>query len=421
MTRAGIRGWRVEHCRLFGASTEVTGRLGLCHNAPMTPASSNDPGFGIYVHWPFCVSKCPYCDFNSHVRQVPVDEARFLAAFRTELRHRAALAPGRTVASVFFGGGTPSLMKPETIGAILDAVAGHWIVDAAAEVTLEANPTSVEATRFRGYRAAGVNRVSLGVQAMNDRDLKALGRLHTAEEAMKAVAIAASAFERYSFDLIYARPGQTPDAWEAELAAAIDRAAEHLSLYQLTIEPDTIFEKLHRSGRLVIPGADQARALWEVTQEVTGARGLPAYEVSNHARPGAESRHNLIYWRYGEYAGVGPGAHGRIKTAGGRRAHSTERHPEMWLTVVEGEGHGLVADDPLSLEEQGDEFLLMGLRLAEGIDPARFEALAGRSLDRGRILSLLDDGLVERSSDGRLRVTQQGFPVLDAVVADLAA
>ncbi len=383
--------------------------------------SSTDPGFGIYVHWPFCLSKCPYCDFNSHVRQAPVDETRFLSAFRAELAHRARLAPGRVVSSVFFGGGTPSLMAPATVGSILEAIAEHWSVDPGAEVTLEANPTSVEATRFRGYRAAGINRVSLGVQAMNDRDLKALGRLHSAAEAMAAVEIAAGAFERYSFDLIYARPGQTPAEWRAELSAAIDRAAEHLSLYQLTIEADTIFERLHRAGKLIVPDSEQARALWDVTQDVTAARGLPAYEVSNHARPGAESRHNLIYWRYGEYAGVGPGAHGRLVVDGSRRAHSTERHPEMWLTVVEGEGHGLVADEKLSAEEQGDEFLLMGLRLAEGIAPARFEALAGRTLDRSRIDSLIEDGLVERSSDGRLRVTPGGFPVLDAVVADLAA
>ena len=387
----------------------------------MTSSESTDPGFGIYVHWPFCLSKCPYCDFNSHVRQAPVDEARFLAAFRTELRHRAQLAPGRNVSSVFFGGGTPSLMQPATVGAILDAIGNHWAVEPRAEVTLEANPTSVEATRFRGYRAAGINRVSLGVQAMNDADLKALGRLHTAAEAMAAVDIAAATFERYSFDLIYARPGQTPAQWRAELEQAISRAAEHLSLYQLTIEADTIFERLHRAGKLVVPDADQARALWEVTQDVTAARGLPAYEVSNHARPGAESRHNLVYWRYGEYAGVGPGAHGRLETGKGRRAHSTERHPEMWLTVVETEGHGLVADESLSTEEQGDEFLLMGLRLTEGIDPARFERLSGRPLDQQRVASLLEEGLIERRQNGRLRVTAEGFPVLDAVVADLAA
>ena len=387
----------------------------------MTALGSPDPGFGIYVHWPFCLSKCPYCDFNSHVRQAPVDEARFLAAFRQELAHRAALTPGRIVQSVFFGGGTPSLMDPAVVGRILDAIGGHWAVAPGAEVTLEANPTSVEATRFQGFRAAGVNRVSLGVQALNDPDLKALGRLHSAEEALAAVAIAARHFERFSFDLIYARPGQTAAAWKAELHGAIDRAAEHLSLYQLTIEPDTMFERLFKAGKLQVPDPEQARALWEVTQELTAARGLPAYEVSNHARPGAESRHNLVYWRYGEYAGVGPGAHGRIVTSEGRRAHSTERHPEMWLTVVEGEGHGLVADEGLSAEEQGDEFLLMGLRLAEGIDPARFAALAGRPMDGARIESLVADGLVERSSTGRLRVTREGFPVLDMVVADLAA
>ena len=387
----------------------------------MTAIGTPDPGFGIYVHWPFCLSKCPYCDFNSHVRQAPVDEARFRGAFRQELAHRASLAPGRTVSSVFFGGGTPSLMSPATVGSILDAIGAHWAVVPGAEVTLEANPTSVEATRFRGYRAAGINRVSLGVQALNDPDLKALGRLHTAAEALAAVAVAATHFERFSFDLIYARPGQTPAQWRAELSGAIDRAAEHLSLYQLTIEPDTMFERLFEAGKLAVPDAEQARTLWEVTQELTAARGLPAYEVSNHARPGAESRHNLVYWRYGEYAGVGPGAHGRIVTSTGRRAHATERHPEMWLTVVEGEGHGLISDESLSAEEQGDEFLLMGLRLGEGIDARRFEALAGRPLDRSRIDSLVADGLIERSSTGRLRVTRDGFPVLDMVVADLAA
>ncbi len=385
------------------------------------PPPANDPGFALYVHWPFCLSKCPYCDFNSHVRHRPVDEARFLQAFRTELAHRAALVPGRTVGSVFFGGGTPSLMRPDTVAGILDAIAGHWSVASDAEVTLEANPTSVEAERFRGYRAAGVNRVSLGVQAMNDADLKALGRLHTVAEAMAAVSVAASIFDRYSFDLIYARPGQSPAAWAAELEGAIERAAEHLSLYQLTIEPDTVFEGLHRAGKLAVPDPDLSRALWDVTQEVTGRRGLPAYEISNHARPGAESRHNLVYWRYGDYAGVGPGAHGRLTTAGGRRAQATERHPEMWLTTVEGEGHGIVSEEVLSAEEQGDEFLLMGLRLAEGIDPARFRTLSGRPLDPLRIESLRADGFVERTADGRLRVTPEGFPVLDAVVADLAA
>jgi putative oxygen-independent coproporphyrinogen III oxidase len=382
---------------------------------------SIEPGFGVYVHWPFCLSKCPYCDFNSHVRQVPVDEARYVEAFRVELAHRAALAPGRTVSSIFFGGGTPSLMKPATVAAILDAIGSHWTVDPRAEITLEANPTSVEAERFRGYRAAGVNRVSLGVQAMNDTDLKSLGRLHTAAEAMGAVAVAASIFDRFSFDLIYARPGQTPAAWKAELSEAIARAAEHLSLYQLTIEPDTMFERLYKAGRLAMPDPDLSRALWDVTQEVTTAKGLPAYEISNHARPGAESRHNLVYWRYGEYAGVGPGAHGRLLTPKGRIAQSTEKHPEMWLTIVETEGSGVVETEMLSVEEQGDEYLLMGLRLTEGIDPDRFEALSGRKLSPSRVSSLIEDGMISVSPDGRIRVTSEGFPVLDAVVADLAA
>jgi oxygen-independent coproporphyrinogen-3 oxidase len=382
---------------------------------------TDDPGFAVYVHWPFCLSKCPYCDFNSHVRQSPIDEERYVAAFRTEIAHRAALVPGRRVASVFFGGGTPSLMKPSTVAAILDAIAACWTVAPDAEVTLEANPTSVESTRFKGYRAAGVNRVSLGVQAMNDADLKALGRLHTAAEAMQALGVASAVFGRTSFDLIYARPGQTVAAWQRELGEAVARAGEHLSLYQLTIEPDTMFERLHKAGRLEMPNPDLARDLWDVTQEITGKAGLPAYEISNHARPGAESRHNLVYWRYGEYAGVGPGAHGRLVTARGRLAQSTEKHPEMWLTTVETEGHGLVEDMSLSPAEQGDEFLLMGLRLGEGIDPTRFAALAGDTLDPKRVAALIDDGLIEAAPDGRLRVTVAGFPLLDAVVADLAA
>lgn len=387
----------------------------------MSTHPTSDAGFGVYVHWPFCASKCPYCDFNSHVRREPPDEARFAAAFAREIAHAAALAPGRRVTSVFLGGGTPSLMRPQTVGAILDAIGGAWSVAPDAEITLEANPTSVEAERFAGYRAAGVNRVSLGVQAMNDADLKALGRMHSAQEAMAAVEIAARHFERYSFDLIYARPGHTPQAWAAELEQAIARAVEHLSLYQLTIEPGTWFETLHRAGKLVIPDADTARALWDVTQETCDKAGMPAYEISNHARPGAQSRHNLVYWRYGEYAGIGPGAHGRIVTNEGRVALSTERHPETWLGLVERDGNGIVEREVLGAEAQGDEFLLMGLRLTEGIDPARFTALSGRVLDPRRISALVADGLIRQHPDGRLAVTAEGFPVLDAVVADLAA
>src|SRR5215207_3499872 len=382
---------------------------------------TRDAGFGVYLHWPFCLAKCPYCDFNSHVRHQPVDEARFVAAFRREIAHVADLTQGRIVTSIFLGGGTPSLMQPETVGVLLDAIGGAWTVAPDSEVTLEANPTSVEAGRFRGYRTAGVNRVSLGVQALNDPDLRRLGRMHTAAEAMAAVRVAAAIFDRYSFDLIYARPDQTPDAWAAELKEAIGHAAEHLSLYQLTIEAGTAYERLQAAGALVVPDAEAARALFDVTQAVSEAHGLPAYEISNHARPGAESRHNLVYWRYGEYVGVGPGAHGRIVRPNGRVGTATEKHPETWLARVEAEGHGVIDEEWLTPEAEGDEFLMMGLRLREGIDPARYLALTGRPLDRSRIRALEADGLIAQPGRGRLAVTPAGFPVLDAVVADLAA
>jgi len=377
--------------------------------------------FGVYVHWPFCLSKCPYCNFNSHVRHAPVDEARFVRAFAREIETSANRAPGREVTSIFLGGGTPSLMAPQTVGAILDAIAKRWRVASDVEVTLEANPTSVEATRFRGYRTAGVNRVSLGVQALDDASLKALGRLHTAREALDAVAIARAAFDRYSFDLIYTRPDQTPQLWAEELKLAISEAAEHLSLYQLTIEEGTPFFGLHAAGKLKTPDEATARALYDVTQDVCAQYGLPAYEISNHARPGAECRHNLVYWRGEEYAGIGPGAHGRLDIDGVRHAIATEKRPEAWLTRVEASGHGIVTDDHLNSEERADEFLLMGLRLAEGIDPKRYAALSGRTLDPGRIAVLREEGAIVVDADGRLRVTQAGFPVLDAVVADLAA
>jgi putative oxygen-independent coproporphyrinogen III oxidase len=389
------------------------------------------PQFGVYVHWPFCLSKCPYCDFNSHVRRAPIDEARFVQAFAAEIASTAARVPDRTVSTIFFGGGTPSLMQPATVGAILDAIARHWSVAPDAEVSLEANPTSVEAMRFRGYRAAGINRVSLGVQALDDRVLTELGRLHSAREAIDAVHIARSVFDRYSFDLIYARPQQTPQDWASELERALAEAGEHLSLYQLTIEPETPFAALHASGKLKVPNDDTARALYDTTQDICAAHGLPAYEISNHARPGAECRHNLVYWRAHEYAGVGPGAHGRLNVGrlnlgrldidGDRHATATEKRPEAWLTRVESEGHGLVTDDVLTREEMADEFLLMGLRLAEGIDPSRYAALAGRPLDSARIGALRENGLVETTAAGHLRVSMPGFPVLDAVVADLAA
>ena len=327
------------------------------------------------------------------------------------------------MSSIFLGGGTPSLMEPQTVGAILDAIGKHWSVAPDVEVTLEANPTSVEATRFHGYRAAGVNRVSLGVQALDDASLKALGRMHTAREALDAVAIARNAFERYSFDLIYARPDQTVAGVDARSCGSRSReAAEHLSLYQLTIEPDTPFFGLHAAGKLDHARRGPARALYDATQEICARTGLPAYEISNHARPGAECRHNLVYWRYDEYAGIGPGAHGRLDIDGVRHATATEKRPEAWLMRVEQLGHGVVTDDALNSEERADEY------------PADGPALARRHRSRSAIVRwpdarsiqdridlLRDEGAITVDGDGRLRVTQQGFPVLDAVVADLAA
>ena len=378
------------------------------------------PGFGIYVHWPYCLSKCPYCDFNSHVHGGPVNDPRFIKAYKAELAHRAVLTLGRKVSSVFFGGGTPSLMKPTIVEAVLDEIARLWPIEPAAEITLEANPTSVEIDRFRAFRKAGVNRVSLGVQALNDASLKLLGRGHSVGEALRAVKLAATVFDRYSFDLIYARPGQTSEEWRLELQAAIAHARDHLSLYQLTVEPGTVFARLYDKGKLSLPGGDLARELWDVTQDVTSKAGLFAYEISNHARPGAESRHNLVYWRYGEYIGIGPGAHGRILSRGGRRAQVTEHRPESWLRAVEKKGYALIEDELLSAEQQADEFLLMGLRLSEGISASDFQALSGRNLDAHRIASLIADGMVEYTSRGRIRLSAEGFPVLDAVVADLA-
>jgi putative oxygen-independent coproporphyrinogen III oxidase len=387
----------------------------------LSHADAQQDAFGVYVHWPFCLSKCPYCDFNSHVRHQPIDEVRFARAFAREIETTAARTPGRTVTSIFLGGGTPSLMQPQTVGSILDSIGKYWNVASDVEVSLEANPTSVDATRFHGYRAAGVNRVSLGVQALDDASLKSLGRLHSAREALDAVAIARSAFDRYSFDLIYARPDQTPEMWTSELKLAISEAAEHLSLYQLTIEEGTPFFGLHAAGKLKTPDEGLARILYDVTQDVCAQQGLPFYEISNHARPGAECKHNLVYWRGQEYAGIGPGAHGRLDIDGIRHAIATEKRPEAWVMRVEDNGHGVTVDEMLNSEERADEYLLMGLRLAEGIDPARYQMLSGRALDEKRITILREEGAIVVDTNGRLRVTQEGFPVLDAVVADLAA
>ena len=392
------------------------------------PASAREgAGFGVYVHWPFCASKCPYCDFNSHVRpggigrnRGGIDEARFRGAFLRELAHWADLAPRRSVSSVFFGGGTPSLMSAATVAAVIDAIARHWPLAADAEITLEANPSSVEATRFRGYRDAGVNRVSLGVQSLDDDVLRALGRLHTAAEALAAIEVARATFDRFSFDLIYARPGQTLPAWRAELERALGRAGAHLSLYQLTIEAGTPFAELHARGRLKVPDGETARAFYDLTQELTDRAGLPAYEISNHAAPGEECRHNLLYWRYGEYAGIGPGAHGRVVVGGVRQATVAERNPERWAAAVEGRGAGLVESASLTPAEEADEALLMGLRLTEGIDLDRLAALTGFAPRAGVATELAALGLIERRGN-RLIATAAGRIVLDQVVLRLSS
>lgn len=389
-------------------------------DAPLLP-DTGEPGFGLYVHWPFCAAKCPYCDFNSHVRHQPVDQPRFAAAFLKEMDTMRALSGPKTVTSIFMGGGTPSLMDPRTVETILDGIAARWHVPAGIEVTMEANPSSVEADRFRGYRAAGVNRVSLGVQALNDRDLKFLGRLHDVADALKAIRLAREIFPRMSFDLIYARPGQTVEEWERELNEAVSYAVDHLSLYQLTIEEGTPFYGLHKAGKLVVPDGDQSAELYEATQQITEGFGMPAYEVSNHAKPGAESRHNLTYWRYGDYAGIGPGAHGRLTTSGSKLATATERKPEAWLDLVEAEGHGMVDEEMLDYQAQSDELLLMGLRLREGIDLVRWRSLSGRDLDPAREEFLLGHGFLERLGNSRIRCTPSGMLILDSVVADLAS
>jgi oxygen-independent coproporphyrinogen-3 oxidase len=380
-----------------------------------------DPGFGIYVHWPFCRSKCPYCDFNSHVRAV-IDEDRWRRSLLADLDHAAGLAPGRRVTSIFFGGGTPSLMAPATVAAVIDRVAARWQVAEDVEITLEANPNATEAERFRGFRSAGVNRLSLGIQSLVPADLTFLGRSHDAAEARAAIALAASVFGRFSFDLIYARPGQTGDAWAEELQQALDLAVGHLSLYQLTIEPGTAFHRAHAQGALVMPDDGVAGRLYELTQSILDQAGMPAYEISNHARPGEESRHNLTYWRYGDYVGVGPGAHGRITIDGVKYATSCHRSPEDWLAAVAAHGHGIAETTPIAPSERLVEFLMMGLRLAEGIEVSRFAAEFGagpETLLDGQGLALMrEHGFLVRDG-GRLAATAAGRQRLNAVLERL--
>ncbi|WP_375622016.1 MULTISPECIES: radical SAM family heme chaperone HemW [unclassified Bartonella] len=397
----------------------------------------NEP-FGIYIHWPFCAAKCPYCDFNSHVRIHGVDQPRFVTAFKREIETQYHKIGPRHITSIFIGGGTPSLMEPQTVDALLQALAKKWVVDDKVEITLEANPSSVEAERFRGYRAAGVNRLSLGIQALNDKALRKLGRLHNVEQALCAIALARQIFPRLSFDLIYARPEQTLEQWKSELVQAIDLAADHLSLYQLTIEEGTAFKRLHDAGRLILPPSELAADLYHLTQEITALRGLPAYEISNHAMPGAESAHNLLYWRYHQYAGFGPGAHGRFienapnhssacsKTSlshlKNRERYVTinEKHPEQWLNLVETTGHGCIETEQLTPEQQANEMLLMGLRLCEGLELIRYETLSPKRIPMEKLIELQHQELIEMVDNQRLKATAKGRIVLDHIISQLA-
>lgn len=375
----------------------------------------------LYIHWPFCLAKCPYCDFNSHVRD-QIDQPRFAAALRRELATEAARLGRRRLTSVFFGGGTPSLMDPNTVGALLgDAV--RWFDPADdLEITLEANPTSIEASRLAGYRAAGVNRVSIGIQSLDQSALRTLGRQHSAAEAVAALALARRLFPRVSFDLIYARPGQDLAGWRAELRQALSIAADHLSLYQLTIEPATRFEALHRQGKIVLPDEDTAAALYDATGEECDRAGLTGYEISNYAKPGEESRHNLAYWRYMDYAGIGPGAHGRVTVEGSLRATRRHRGPETWVERVERYGDGLTRDTPVSPEERAREALLMGLRLAEGIDAGRFFARTGRTILESVDLDIMNQSVAEGYlvvGPDRLMATREGRIRLNSLLAAL--
>lgn len=376
-------------------------------------------GFGLYVHWPFCAAKCPYCDFNSHVT-ASVDQARWGRALSAEIARLAEELPGRHLDSIFFGGGTPSLMLPETVDTVLRAARAAWGFGNSIEITLEANPTSVEKERFRGFAEAGVNRLSMGIQALREPDLRQLGRMHSVTEARAAFDVARDVFDRISFDLIYARQGQSRSAWQTELREALDMAADHLSLYQLTVEPGTAFGRRAAAGTLRdLPDEDVAADMYADTQAICTDAGLGGYEISNHARPGSESRHNLIYWRQGDWAAVGPGAHGRLTLPHGRVATETHLAPGAWIDAVERTGTGESLRTLLPGDEQATEYLLMGMRLAEGIDKARFERLAGHGLSEARIQHLSELGLVENDGS-RLRASEAGRPLLNAILRELA-
>lgn len=376
-------------------------------------------GFGLYLHWPFCQSKCPYCDFNSHVVDI-LDHTDWQSAYLSEIDRYGEETRGRTLQTIYFGGGTPSLMKPEVVGAIIERVRRTWTTVNDLEVTLEANPGSVEAGRFRAFRDAGVSRVSLGVQALNDADLKLLGRVHTSKEALRALDVAMSTFDRVSFDLIYSRQNQSIEDWRKELTRALELAGDHLSLYQLTVEDGTVFAKRAAMGLLRgLPDEEQSASMYELTQELCDAAGLPAYEVSNHARSGAESRHNQIYWRGGDYVGIGPGAHGRLSDNAGRYSTETALAPQKWLSDVMTGGNGERVRQTLSADDMALEYLLMSLRTNDGLNLARFNAMAGRPLNAGAIAQLADHALVAQS-DGHLSVTRKGRLVLNAIIQELA-
>lgn len=376
-------------------------------------------GFGLYLHWPYCESKCPYCDFNSHVA-ADVDPGAWATAFEAEIARTAEETPGRILNTIYFGGGTPSLMPPDLVARLLNAALKAWTPANDIEITLEANPGSVEVAKFRDYRAAGVNRVSLGVQSLNDADLKRLGRVHSAADALRALDIARDTFDRMSFDLIYARQDQDRAAWQGELAQALGRSPDHLSLYQLTIEDGTVFGRRHALGQLRgMPNEDLGVEMYQDTQDACARAGLLAYEVSNYAQPGQESRHNLIYWRGGDYIGIGPGAHGRVTMGGQRLATVGARLPQAWLDRVSQTGSGEVERTALSPQDRAEEYLLMGLRIREGIGIARHAAMAGKPLDPLRIQSLAELGMVTQS-DGHLRTTDAGRLLLNQVIAQLA-
>lgn len=369
----------------------------------------------IYIHWPFCLAKCPYCDFNSHVRET-IDEAAWGHALVQELDHYRTLSGPRTITSIFFGGGTPSLMSGSTVEKLLSHIANLWAMSPEVEISLEANPTSVEAGKFKDFSAAGINRVSLGIQALNDADLKALGREHNAKEARNAIDLSQKYFKRANFDLIYARMGQTPDQWAAELSEAVHMAAAHLSLYQLTIERGTAFYQAHNKGQIILPSDDMAADMYELTQQICNAHHLPAYEISNHAKRGEESRHNLTYWKYADYLGVGPGAHGRLSIDGEIYALSQERSPEKWLSQVAAFGHATAQKEVLTAQMRAEEMIMMGLRLTQGLNLKDFETRVGQKIegfiDQSYLQRLLELGYMERDAH-HLKATDQGLPLLN--------